>query len=352
MEPRLIIKTHTGALRPGNYSLLISKCTYPNKSEYPEVIIKKLQNWIKEKSIAKFTIILSTEKNRGFGFLQDNMIWSWRGHVINTLLTYLGKKDNNDPSVFYDLTLIEKICYLRFFLEKEGAIILKIAEKINEGDKLTYLYLKNNIQNLFREIFEEYLSLPLDFRSRIKIKELYTKIKTKEKYDEATLTHKIKPHIQAFADLGLLKILNEGEKNEEYQPETYNNKSTFFIILDRLKSIEIMENLFSRDYYYPLINEIYNLSAEPYSYELHSDLVKKAISYGYQVMRDNFTGMADINALFEWCCIKMLAEDKILVHRKDIEDYLNIVKKEHPTKIRYHVDGKGRIAYLIFSEPL
>jgi hypothetical protein len=349
------MKTHIGALRPGNYSILIAKCTSPDRSSSQERVIKKLYpEWIKEKSVAKFAVLLSTKKNRGFGFLLDNMIWSWKGHVINTVLHYLNKKENNDLKTFMELTKIEKICYLRYFLQTEGALILKFAERYSKTGKLSYSYLKNNVQEIFKEIIEEYLDIAPNFRVRNKIKDMQMQMKLqmkKNRYNENTLAHKIKPHIQALENLGILTI--ERQNNEElYHPLTFDNTSTFTIIWNTLKSIQNLENLFMNNDYFSLIAKIYHLSSTFYSYDVHKNLLKDTILYGYHIMNDKITGMADINALIDWCRIKMLSENNVLVSREDIEDFLNKVRKEQPSRIRYHVDGKGRISYLIFSEPL
>ena len=351
MDPRFIIKTHTEALRPRNYSILITKCTYPDRSAYPEAIMRRLQDWIREKSVAQFTVLLSTKKNRGFGFLLDNMLWSWKGHVINTVLSYIGKKESEELKTFDELTYIEKVCYTRYFLETEGAIILKLAERCQKMGFLTYSYLKDSIQEIFKEIYEEYMNIASDFRSRIKIKEMYGLAKTNEHYDKSTLPHKIKPHLQALEDLGILFI--ERKHGEEiYKPVNFDKSLSTDIILRKLKDIENMERLFSNYEYFALITEIYNLKPAPFSCELHEKILKESLTYGYQVMRDKVTGMADIDSLIDWCCIKMLVENNVLVGKQNVEDLLNKIRKEQPSKILYHVDGKGRIAYLILSESL
>jgi hypothetical protein len=350
MEPRFIIKTHTEALRPGNYSILITKCTYPDKGNYQEVVLKRLKEWIKEESTAKFTILLSTEKNRGFGFLLNNMIWSWKGHVINTVINYLGKNHNNDLASLTELTKLEKICYLRFFLETEGAIFLKLADRFTKTGELSSLYLRDNIQDIFKEIYQEYIDIAPDFRTRIRIKEMFGEMKSKRPYDKSTLAHKIKPHIQALADLGLLSV-DKKDGEYSYNPINIGKTSTFAIIQNKLNNIQNMESMFSNDDYYPLIAEIYNLTPIPYS-EDQSNLLKDTISFGYNAMRNPVTHMADINALIDWCCIKMLSEHSILVEKSHIESFLNKVRKISPSKIQYHVDGKGRVAYLVFQESL
>jgi hypothetical protein len=352
MKPRFIIKTHTEALRPKNYSLLIAKCTYPDKSSYPEIVIKRLYpEWIKENSVAKFTVMLSTQKNRGFGFLLDNMIWSWKGHVINAVLYYLKKQQSEAPKSFEELTKMERICYLRYFLETEGAIILKFAQKFNKMGELSNSYLRENIQEIFKEIYEEYIDIAPDFRIRSRIREAQKQMKSTKRYDEGTLIHKIKPHIQALADLGILSIEKKNAE-EIFAPTNFGFTSTFSIIINQLKDFQTMENMFSNNEHFPLIAQIYNLAPLHYSYETHRDLLKETISYGYQIMRDKTTGMADIDALINWSCIKVMSEDNILLRGEDVQDFLDKIRRNKPSSIRYHVNGKGKIAYIIFSESL
>ena len=115
MEPRLIIKTHSEVSKPGLFSILISKCSYADKSSYPEVVSKRLYELYEEngqpfnKLAAKFVVIMAQR----FGFLRENMIWGWRGHVINGVLQYLNKTENENINLFLELTKLEKIIYLK-----------------------------------------------------------------------------------------------------------------------------------------------------------------------------------------------------------------------------------------------
>ena len=353
MLPRFIIKTHTEALRPGNYSILITKCTFPNKGAYPESVEKRLSEFL-GKSVAKYTILTATKKNRGFGFLLDNMIWSWKGHVINAVIQYLNKH-SDDTSVYFSLERIERIAYLRYFLETEGALILKLAERFAIEGKLTYSYLKSDIRNIFREIYEDYHDMAPDFRSRIRIKEMFKetqrRLKRKEQgYDPGTLAHKIKPHIQALSDLHLLSI-DKKDGEEIYKPYLYKGVSPFDVLIETLCNLKQMEELFSTstDGYYSIIAQALNLNPNRYFAEIHEEILKQTFLYGYKIMKDKVTGMADIDALIDWSCIKLLSEENVLATRKDIEEFLHKMRQINPSSVRYHVDGKGRIAYLILE---
>lgn len=353
MLPRFIIKTHTEGLRPGNYSVLITRYTFPNKGAYPEKVEKRLSEFL-GKSVAKFTILTATRKNRGFGFLLDNMIWSWKGHVINTVIQYLNKH-SDDKSVYFSLERIEQIAYLRFFLETEGALILKLAKRFTTRGEITYSYLKTDIQNIFEEIYDGYIDMAPDFRSRIRVKEMFKetqrRLKRREEgYHPGTLAHKIKPHIQALSDLRLLSV-DRKDGEEIYRPHFYDGISPFTRLTEELCDLRQMEKLFSTstDGYYSVIAKALNLGSERYSTETHEEVLRQAFRYGYEVMKDRVTGMADIDALIDWCYVKLLALENILVTREDVEKLLNEMRKADPSSVRYHVDGKGRMAYLILG---
>ena len=351
MGPRFIMKTHTGALRPGNYSVLISKCTYPYKGSSPETVTKKLGIILEnnpKSSIAKFSILTAGRKNRGFGFLLDNMVWSWKAHVINTVLSYLKKAKQDNVHLFFELDKLEKITYLRYFLETEGALILKIAREINEKGVIRYSYLEENIQKIFQEIYEEYLGISDNLRVRLeirkKLKELF------KKYKKSTLPHKIKPHIQALKEIGILCIEIE-DNNEIYKSAIYNNSLTLSNLFKSLIDIQHMEEVFSNYAYFELIANIFNLKVARYNPHAHKELVKDTIFYGYSIMKDEITNMASIDALVDWCCIKMLSVNSVFLKKDDVIKFLDDMRKVDSSNIRYHVDGKGRIAYLILSEP-
>lgn len=358
MLPRFIIKTHTEALRPGNYSILITKCTFPDKGAYPEQVGKKLTEFFPSKrgnkvsSIAKYSILAATSKNRGFGFLLDNMIWSWKGHVINSVLRFIDKH-SEDKNIYLELSKIEQIAYLRYFLETEGALILKLAERFRDNEEITYSYLKGDIQKIFEEIYEGYIDIAPDFRYRIRIREMFKETQRRMKsrkhvYDQSTLAHKIKPHIQALSDLGLLSIENQNQ-NEIYKPTIRNEVSPISVLYEKLSNFKKMEEIFLNEGYCSLIAEVLNLSTIRYSPKTHKEILKQTFTWGYEVMRNKVTGMADIDALVDWSCIKLLSEENILANRKDIEEFLNEMRKVNPLSVRYHVDGKGRIAYLILE---
>lgn len=369
MEPRFIIKTHTRSLRPGNFSILISKCTYPDRSLPSEAVSRRLAEFLKTlykneketklarkeptyRSVAANALLVA--QKRYFGFLRDNMIWSWKGYVISSMLSYLGKDKLPEDSVgcFFDLEKLGKIAYLRYFLDTDGALILEIARKIDEKGQVSYFELARNIQDIFEKIYEGYIDMSIDFRERIRIKqrlkEMHKQMKG-DSYKTDTLPHKVKPLIEALKDMGVLVI--KKNKNEEfYESETYNGISAIKSIVQELQNFQTMEKVFEKYQYFYVIAKILNLAPTHYNLELHSKLLWDTLLDGYLRMKDKVYGLADIDALVDWCCIKTLSEDNILVKKDDVVHFLDDMRRKDSSAIRYHINGKGRIAYLILAK--
>jgi len=369
MEPRFIIKTHTRSLRPGNFSILISKCTYPDRSSPSETVCNRLAGFLKRfykneeeiklgkreptyRSVAANTLLVA--QKRYFGFLQDNMIWSWKGDVIHCVLSYLGKDKLLEESVgcFFDLEKLEKIIYLRYFLDRDGALILEIAKKIEEKGQVNYSELAHSIQDIFDKIYDEYSDMAIDFREKIRIKqrfkEMHKQMK-RESYEPSTLPHKVKPIIEALKDIGIL-VIKKDKDEKFYESEIYNSISAIKSIVQELQNFQTMEKAFEEYQYFYVIGKIFNLTPTCYNQEFHSSLLRKTLLDGYLRMKDKVYGLADIDALIDWCCIKMLSVDNILVKRDNVLQFLDDMRRKNSSSIRYHVNGKGRIAYLILSK--
>lgn len=355
MEPRFIAKTHTGALRPGNYSVLIRCCTYSDQSSYPETVARRLESVLGEnkKAIAKYIVLTAGTKNRGFQFVFDNMTWSWKGNVINAILTSLNKTNEENVNSFYDLTKLERLAYLRFYLETEGAFILKIASLLKEKGQVTYGFLADNIEEILRTIYEEYIDAAADFSTRRRIqaslKEMQKQIKSETgDYAKDTKPHKVVSHLEAMEDLGLIVA---DEKNHEvvYESAIVNNVEVLRQLSLRLQTIPEMEHVFVTDGYFDVIATALNLTPTRYTRSLHCETLKNRLITGYRIMKNKATGIADIEAITDWCCITMLSDDNLLVTKRDIQTFLDDLRKEKPGSIGYHVDGKGNISYLIIS---
>jgi len=352
MEPRLIIKTHSEVSHPGIFSILISRCSYANKSSYPEIVSKRLYELYERngqtfnKLAAKFAVIMAQR----FKFLRENMIWNWRGQVINGVLHYLNKAETEGINSFLKLTKLEKIIYSKYYLESDGAVMLQLAKRIKEYNEISRDDLSKSIHLLFREIYEGYITMSSNFQKRIELKERLKKIPKEKGYDQKTVQHKVRPHIYPLIDLGILSNPEISNGDEIYKSVVYNKLSAIELLLQELNDFKVMEKRFNNNEYFQIISKILNLKPVNFNIESHVDLLKKSIIKGYSLLKENVTQMAHIDALVDWCCAKMLAEDNIVIGKQSIYNFIEQKWEEMPRSVRYHVDYKGRKSYVILSE--
>ncbi|MFX0135975.1 MAG: hypothetical protein ACFFDN_20195, partial [Candidatus Hodarchaeota archaeon] len=201
--------------------------------------------------------------------------------------------------------------------------------------------------------YEDYIDIAPDLKTRLKIKELIdqtrTQIKNKElRYDKSTVYHKIQPRIQALCDLKILKI-EKRDDDEFYLPIQYGNVSPFEVIYNELRDIQNMENIFYQNKFINLIAKAINLKSTRFSLDRHRELLKKIILQGYNIMHDRVTNMADIFSINDWISIKLLVDHKIIISQEDINAYFNEIRKNSPSSISYHLNGKGDIAYIVLN---
>jgi len=350
MEPRVVIKTHAGVSHPGLFSILIEKCCYPDKSSPERIVSKRLYNFLEEirefRLGAKFAVIMA----KRFGFLQSNMTWSWRSHVMHAVLVHLGKTESSKPAPYFDLSAMEKIIYLKYYLEADGAMLLLLAKELNSAGKISEIEIGERIHFLFRQIYSDYIDLSPDFRSRTILRERLKKIQ-KGRYDPQEVRHKIFPHLEPLVHLGLLQKLEAG-RDTQFYPLSLEGSDTLAtrVIEDELSDFQRMEVRFSMGEYFDVIANL----LFPATYKKYTDMDGKSVTSviyeGYNRIKDSVTGTASIEALSDWTCTTLLAEQQILIPRSRVETLLENAWRCNPDGVRFHVDFQGHRSYVILTE--
>lgn len=350
MEPRVVIKTHAGVSHPGLFSILIEKCSYPDKSSPEPSVSRRLYNFLEEEREfrlgAKFAVIMA----KRFGFLQNNMTWGWRSHVIHAVLAHLGKNKSSKSEPYFDVGPMEKAIYLKYYLEADGAMLLLLAKELNTAGKISEIDIGERIHLLFRQIYSEYLDLSPDFRSRTSLRERLKKIQ-RGRYDPEEVRHKIFPHLDPFVYLGLLRK-SEAGRDTQFYPLSLGETGTptTRVIEDELSDFQRMEGRFARGEHFDLVAKLLFAGTYKEYTDAKQRCVTSVLYEGYNNLKDSITGTASIEALSDWTCVTLLAEQKILIPRPRVETLLEYEWRANPGGVRFHVDFKGRRSYVILTE--
>jgi len=145
------------------------------------------------------------------GLLNENFFWSWKGHVINILC----EKEKIQSGSFLELDFAEKIAYLKYYLEADGAMLLTLGEQILEnppGITTKDLFEKPFVDAALRKIFRSYHELTGDLGSRTELRQKLVRLEARP-LKPYTRRHKILPRLIPLEDLGFLvrEMTSEGE---------------------------------------------------------------------------------------------------------------------------------------------
>ncbi len=350
MHVRLQLKTHYQIGKPGIFSVLLSKCTSPSQSTYPEVISGRLakidfETIAVNKESAKFAVVMA----QSFGLLTKNMFWDDKGRAIAILLD---EHSRTSPSDYLKLTLPEKVLYLKYYLQADGATILEICKGLRQKGRMTRQELLSTdfIDHIFLDIWETYRQLTTDLRQKVELKDNVRKLKSRP-YRSKTRMHKTLAHIDPMVDLDLVER-REGKSEVSFTPKIYNGFAPIDVLIEELKTVENMELYFSKSRYFNLIAMLYNLGAVVYDPKNHVAILRKQIFDTYLKARTKPSQMASIAVMSDVIGAKLLANNAMIIERPQLEEELDSLRVEYKRGVYFHVDMHGRKAFVVFDDKL
>ena len=348
MVPRLLLKTHAQVRHPGIFSILIDHCTSPVSASHADRVSNCLAEVLGRssgsfKAASSFAVLMA----QGLGFLTRNMTWGANGLVINTVLHKCGKTKEEDIAVFLTppYSLYERIAYLRYYLEADGALLWAIMKRVHETRELSTRVLGVGMRDLFLHLNEEYLNLlELEPRNRGRVRQEIARL-GKQAYNTGTIPHKLWPHAQPLVDLGLLSL--HEVQGESFLRSTFTpNGPTASLLVEDLGSLEVLERTFSDDVFFGIIARQFFGSWSHYDELAHEHMVSAALQEGYSLMKNESTGLAPVEALCDWVCIELLAACQVVCERDQVRQYLRRIYREHSGALRFEVDFHGRPAFI------
>ena len=350
MEIRLLLKTHYQINKPGIFSVILRNCTSPTQSSYPEVISGRLANvYFKHTSLNKEAAKFAVSMAQSFGFLTKNMFWDWKGHAINILLA---ETQRETPDDYLKLNDAEKMLYLKYYLEVDGATIIEICKRLISRENITRSELLNTdfIDKIFIDIWETYRSLATDLIQKVQLRENVNKLKLRP-YTYKTRIHKAQTHVESLIDFDFIE--KKGARNKKvFYPNNKKSTSPINNLIKEIDTIESMERRFSKFEHFRIISNVYNLSPIAYNKEIHSKKLQKQIFKTYLKARTQPTKMAAIAIIADVISVTFLAKDGILIDRPQIEQEIDKLKVINSGEIHYHYDMSGRKAFVVISDKL
>ena len=357
MRPRVILKTHSGVRRPGIFSVLVAKCTSPTRPGNQADITKRLAAEFQhvpnedlggaklgERGAAFHVVWMA--KPQQLGFLASNLFWSWKGHVIRALSS---ADELGDPRDFLQLNPAERLIFLKYYLEGDGAFLVSLAQELVSRGQLTehHLVQTDFVEQRLLEIWSQYLEATTKISERVGLRRKLQR----EKYDTTTRRHKTYPHLVPLVDIGLV-VRDEVEGQDVFSPVTLNGQTPLQKLVEGFPTIWDLESSIEQgEHCITIADAIYSGYRRPSGPEDFA-AVTRTIAESYRILSINGVVLHPTDAIADLCYARMLSEDGLLVAKRNIDDNLSALQVEYPNEVRFHVDRLGRPAYVIIADEL
>lgn len=357
MEPRLVFRTHYQVEEPAYMEFLVRCCTSPIKSAYPERVAARLKQHIETRCRTRFNIAASRyaiDLARALGLVTPNNTWTDKGHLVSLIAQVNG----GEPEEQLSLNVAEKLLHFRLFLEADGAAFIYIARFLGEHGELAHSEAISSsfVEDMFIHIFSTYLSVTSNPAQRVALRTRIDELQSRGYGGRTglgkTRQHKLRIHMQTLYRLGLLERL-DGTGGIVYRLPDRSSQSTRGLesLLCELPDILAMEErIASREW--PEIGA--KILGIPYTFSAQLDEVREkcilaALIHSYQQVMSLGTPICSLSAVIESAQITGLTERGWLVHYTQIIDLLREEQKKNPRDIQFHVDRRGRPAFIELS---
>lgn len=346
-RPRLLLLTHQQVSRPGIFSVLISRCTSPDKSQTADRIATRLhKEWKASKSIhalckrAAEEAVLMAE---GYEFLTQAGFWDWKGRVIAELSR---RPHDAQPHEFLHLGDAERLIHLKYYLEAQGALAIPFAHLLLEKGSISEAELKR--ESLFEQwLVEAYrwaLSNTSDLRERVAIRQRIREIELRKfnRYDPDVRWHKLRPIAQPLVDFGFAVVTGREPVFGLFRDA---RGCPLAILLQEISSIDKLEHLITTENLLVCVAKALGLVPNATKAE---DKMWKILAEAYRSVRQLPTGIASITAIADICGVRALTDYNRWLPPCQVLQLLEQLQKRGGA--RFYFDRSGKKANVTLAE--
>jgi hypothetical protein len=278
--------------------------------------------------------------------VEKDLHWSARGWVINTLTS-----DRDD------LTEAEKVAYLKYYLDTDGALIINFLKELDElgeeGILMSRFLNEGGVERVFVKTAEDYLQEVFDISPRYELSKL---LHLREKnYSSKVRTDKFIPHIGPLVDIGFVSRSYEGNA-VKYGPVFRNENGKMVnctaILLGEFNCVLDLDQIFSKDGdFFRRASISFGLPIEKLDRNRDYPSIKHEIIRAYDETKDAYFRLARLSSIYDLVCIRMLyAPYGKLCEESDVSHIIQQMNVESEEDIRFHVDDSGARRFVTISE--
>lgn len=344
MEERFIYRTHYQVTEPRLFTVLIRSCASPTAAAHPDTVAECLSRSVgvhgKRLNVpaARYAVDIA----RRMELVAENQHWSWKAHAINLVST-------PEATVDAPLTLEEQLLFLKYYLERDGAILLEILHRASSGSGIPKRALTETdfIDDIFRHVWTEYLEVAVNVRQRTELRHRLEDLKRRP-LEPKTRKHKTAFHFEALVRLGLLELLEDDEPT--FVLAQGRGSMPAAELARELSSLQDLDKAAESGSLWQAIGAAYA------GYPGTSPGVLKefwpAFSDAYARISATDVAIVPIGALIDYAVTKCFVAGETAVTTVDLMAELERQRSKHPSSMRFHVDRQGRPAFIVMDDSL
>jgi hypothetical protein len=348
MRPKILLRTHYQADEPRAIIAAVTVCSSPTQSRHEDAVATALVRWAKENDYVLSIpgAVYAVGNARSLGLLTASCRWTATGLAFGYIHNRISSSIRHDALT---LTAAEARLYLRCYLDNGGALLIKFGQWLIERGSTTDDELRSGsvIERLLIEALDEYLTIATDIRDRTSIRKERERLSRSE-YAASTKRHKRYPLLTTMNRLGLVVSGDGAHQRTGVSPDP---EGRLVRLLNALPDVTTLERSCREHVLEGVIDKALldtqqlggpgklnaaTLIADAYRFAMGRGLHACPLSY-----------LDDL--LFAYALVDAPAS----AMRATAEDILEPIHRQSPTDVRFHVDRRGRRAFVIVSgEPL
>lgn len=338
MQPRILLRTHYQADEPSLIIAGITKCCSPTESRDEESVAAALKRWgdRNQYTISSPAAMYAIDNARHLGFLTKANRWSASGLALAFLQKLTGRESARE------LAPLEERLYLYAYLRGGGALVVAFAKWLLKVGTTTDEQLRKEavLERLLAETLDEYLALAVEVRDRTRLRNERDRLRTL-RYASSTKRHKRYPLLTTMHRLRLL-VMDEGDDLKAIRPDTFGRLAALCRVIPTIAELErlVREDILQR-----------RVDAEM-GEASRRDLPNVGGASTVLLSAYDFAMQKGLQA----CPLQFLDEVLIVAFPStaskaspQAEQILEPIHKQHPGVVRFHVDRRGKRAFVLIG---
>jgi len=238
---------------------------------------------------------------------------------------------------------------MKYYLEANGAALLEMARLVCQAGSIAERELGQTVERVFLDIWRSYLSIESNPRARVRLSHAIQRLEVRG-YDDRTRIHKVRPHLQALADFGLVRVEASSE-GIIYHASGKDRNPLLKPFTRALVDIPTMERRLKKEEHFAIATEAFFPEVAGAQVCDRDDL-RRAVAAAYRDVVEEASGLASINGIIDTTCARLLARTGVCPRPAQMRAELDELRRESPREVRFHVDWYGEKAYVVLSDTL